>query len=819
MSTVIHPLRALPLDTGWTVRAAGGPSAVGDVEVPATVPGVVHLDLLAAGLIPDPYLDDNESALAWIGLVDWTYRTELAVTAEMLAGADRHELVFDGLDTVATVSLDGAPLAEVANQHRSYRIDVTGLLTVGRHTLTVAFRSPIRYANAQALVLGARPRPYPLPYDAIRKSACSFGWDWGIATYASGIWRAARLESWAGARLAEVRVAARPDGDGGVVTASVSLARTADVPLSLLVAVAGAEQTVEVPAGAADAEVEVTLDAVERWWPAGYGDQPLYDVDVELRADAAVIDTATRRVGFRTLRWDTESDADGTPFQLVVNDVPVFVKGVNWIPDDAFPSRVGPDRYRRRLEQARSAHLNLIRVWGGGIYESEDFYDACDELGLLTWQDFLFACAAYSEDEPLRGEIEAEARENIARLGHRASLALLTGNNENLWGYEDWGWQRMLDGKSWGAYYYHELLPALVAEIAPHVPYAPGSPFSPGGQHPNDERHGTMHLWEQWNRLDWPTYRDQTPRFVAEFGWQGPPTWTTLTSSIHDEPLTPESPGMIVHQKALDGNVKLASGLLGHYRVPEDMETWHWAMQLNQANAVSCALDWFRAHAPHTSGAVVWQLNDCWPVTSWAAVDGEGREKPLLFAIRNAFAPRVVSVQPAGDGLFAALTNDTGEAWSGDIVVRRMGFDGAERERRVLVGEVPARRTLRVDLPPVAPDDVADEVLVVEALGTSAVWWFAEPRDSALPPAQFAAEVVPRGDDGFDVTITATTLVRDLTLLVDKIAPDAVVDGGLVTLLPGASHTFRVRGVVELAAADVLRPGVARSGNELVAAR
>ena len=585
---------------GWTVRAAAGPvpTSFADEVVAASVPGVVHLDLLAAGLIPDPYLDDNEALLAWIGLVDWTYETSFVLTAADLAAAERHELVFDGLDTVATILLNGEPLAEVANQHRSYRLDVTDRLRDGENVLTAAFSSPVRYANGQSLLLGARPRPYPMPYEAIRKSACSFGWDWGIATSTSGIWRPVWLETWGTARLDRVLVHAEPHGDGGRVDAAVRVARARDTDVTVTLDVGGVTESVVVPAGESERRVAVQLPDVDRWWPAGHGAQPLYDVRVTLSVDDEVLDEAVRRVGFRTLRWDVEPDGAGTPFQLVVNDRPIFVKGVNWIPDDAFPSRVDRARYARRLEQAKAANLNLVRVWGGGIYESDDFYDLCDELGLLTWQDFLFACAAYPEDEALRAEVEAEARENVTRLAHHASLAMLTGNNENLWGYEDWGWKERLDGRTWGALYYYELLPAIVHELAPHVPYTPGSPFSPRGEHPNAEAHGSTHLWEHWNSLDWQAYRAVRPRFVAEFGWQGPPAWSTLTRAISDDPLTPESPGMIVHQKATDGNAKLATGLLRHYRVPDDMETWHWAMQLNQANAVSCALEWFRALDP-----------------------------------------------------------------------------------------------------------------------------------------------------------------------------------------------------------------------------
>ena len=799
--------------------------------MPAVVPGVVHLDLMRAGLIPDPYLDDNESALAWIGLVDWTYDTTFALRADELAAASVHELVFDGLDTVASVSLNDTVIAEVANQHRSYRIDVTEVLRDGENHLVVAFRSPVRYADAQSVVLGARPRPYPTPFDAIRKSACSFGWDWGIATSTSGIWRPVRLESWSTARLDGVLVRATPAGAGGVVEAVVTV-RRADAA-ALLRGRRRPRRAEPRPRGRGQRAAAISRR--ERTRPSCASNSTRSSAGGPSAtatpcsttsacgslADGAVLDETTRRVGFRDLRWNTEPDADGTPFQLVVNDQPVFVKGANWIPDDAFPVRVDRARYRTRLQQARAAGLNLIRVWGGGIYEADAFYELCDELGLLTWQDFLFACAAYSEEEPLRAEVSAEARENIARLAHHASLCLLTGNNENLWGYEDWGWKLRLDGRTWGAYYYHELFPSLIDELAPHVPYAPGSPFSPGGEHPNDVRHGTMHVWDLWNQKDWPHYRDLVPRFVAEFGWQGPPAWSTLTRAISDDPLTPESPGMIVHQKAIDGNVKLTDGLVRHYRVPGDMETWHWATQLNQANAISCALDHYRSHAPRTAGAVVWQLNDCWPVTSWAAIDGDGREKPLFHAIRNAFAPRVVTVQPRGDGLAAVIGNDTADGWQGELAFELRGFDGSVRRRAVASVTVAARSSETVPVPAELAEatDAASEVLVAELTGVRGFWFFAEPRDSVLAEPQLDVEVAAE-DDGFAVAVTAvgSMLVRDVTLLIDKVDPAASVDSGLVTLLPGETWTFHVSGVDVLDAEAVRDPRVLRSANQLVAA-
>jgi beta-mannosidase len=814
----VEPVRT-DLHAGWTLRAAGGPAPeqIAAAVVPAVVPGCVHTDLLADGLIPDPYLDDNEALLAWIGRVDWTYTTTFEWRPD---GHERHDLVFDGLDTVARVTLNGRVVLESANQHRSYRIDVRDVLVEGANALEVAFRAPVPYANEQSLALGARPRPYPLPYEAIRKSACNFGWDWGIATYTSGIWRPVRLESWSAARIAEVRVTAAPKPGGGRLDAEVVVERAdASGPaLAVTVEIDGNRAEVVVPVGADRAHVAVDVPGAELWWPVGHGAQPLYDATFTVRTDQGEADAAPRRVGFRSVRWDTEPDADGTPFTLVVNDRPIFVKGVNWIPDDALPVRVDRARYERRLRQAVAANLNLIRVWGGGIYESDDFYELCDELGLLTWQDFLFACAAYPEEEPLRSEVEAEAREQIVRLSSHPSLVLLNGNNENLWGYEDWGWKAALDGKTWGAYYYHDLFPRLIAELAPAVPYSAGSPFSPGGRHPNDERHGSMHLWEQWNRRDWPTYREHTPRFVAEFGWQGPPAWSTLVRSVSDDPLTPESPGMIVHQKAMEGNAKLTAGLVPHFRVPTDMETWHWAMQLNQANAVRFALDHFRSWAPHTMGAVVWQLNDCWPVTSWAAIDGDERLKPLWHAVRAAFAPRVVTIQPRGDRLAAVLDNDTDEAWTGELALRRVRFDGTVLAERAVPIEIAARGrlTVPIDADVAAAVDPAAELLTATAGDARGLWFFAEPRGSALEAAEIEIETraVP---DGTELRVTAANLVRDLALLVDKAHPAAGTEQGLVTLLPGEAATFLVRHAEPIDPAALTDARVVRTANELVA--
>lgn len=822
-STTIRDLR-----DGWTVRATRGPvpSGLELGAVPATVPGSVHTDLLAAGIIPDPYLDSNEHVLAWIGACDWEYRTTFAWSAE---GHDRHELVLEGVDTVATVTVNGVEVGRTANMHRSYRLDVAAALREGDNELVVAFTSPISYANQQALELGIRPQSGNAhPFYAMRKMACSFGWDWGIATATSGLWKPARLESWSTARLAAVRTEALlPDGatEGarGVVRVSADVERVADVPLTLTVAVGDATTTVDVPAGATSATADVELASVELWWPRTHGAQPLSDVDVTLAADGTVVDAAHRRVGFRTITLDMTPDEHGTSFTFVVNGEPVWIRGANWIPDDAFPHRVTRERYAARVGQAVDMNMNLLRIWGGGLYETEDFYDACDVQGLLVWQDFPFACAAYPEEEPLRSEVEAEARENVARLAHRASLALWNGSNENIWGFHDWAWQPRLAGASWGLGYYTELLPAIVAELSPGTGYTPSSPWSGSlDLHPNDVQHGSMHSWEAWNRRPMSAYLEDVPRFMAEYGWQAPPTWATLTRSIHDEPMSPESPGMVTHQKAADGNNKLWYGLLPHFELPQDMDAWHWAMQLNQARALRTGIGHLRSHAPVCMGSVVWQINDCWPVTSWAAVDGDGRPKPLAYELAHQHADRLVTIQPREDGLVVAVHDDSPEPWSGDLVLQRVSYDGDVLASATVPVEVAARGIVVVPVPAdvATAGDAAFELVTATLGDVRGVRFLAEPRDSRLAsePGLTVDATVAEGPDGFvtTVTITPDVVVHDLALLVDKVHPDARVDDMLVTLLPGETATFRVTSPVAVDAAALTDRSVLKHAGQLV---
>lgn len=818
-----------PLHDGWTVAPAhldrAAPAEVAarrDRPLPATVPGCVHTDLLAAGLIPDPYLDDNEERLGWIGRSDWQYETTFEWLPEAGGGGTGQvDLVCAGLDTIARIELNGHELGRTANMHRSYRFPVGTVLRPGSNRISVRFGSAYRYAENLRDELGDRPSAYDQPFAYIRKNACNFGWDWGPTLVTAGIWRELGLHSWHTARLAEVRPQVTVDGGEGRVDLHVEVARqegTEAIPVTLTATVGEVQGHVTLAPGQRRATITLVVQEPARWWPRGYGGQPRYDLELRLHTgDGVELDRWSRKIGFRSIRLDTQPDADGTPYTLVVNGVPVFARGMNWIPDDVFVSRVDRARYAQRLAQACAANVNTLRIWGGGIYESADFYDLCDEFGLLVTQDFLFACAAYPEEQPIAGEVVAEARENVLRLASHPSLVAWTGNNENIWGWHDWGWQDRLRGRSWGAGYYFDVLPKIVAELDPTRPYWPGSPYSGSPEtHPNEPAHGSMHIWDVWNAEDYTRYRAYEPRFVAEFGWQAPPAYATLRRALSDQPLAPDSPGMRHHQKAVDGNGKLHRGLERHFRVPEDFDDWHWLMQLNQARAMSFGVEHLRSLQPRCMGAIVWQLNDCWPVTSWAAIDGDARRKPLWYALRDAFADRLLTIQPRDGGLALVAVNDSAQPWSAPATVTRYRLDGRALDSTGAELSLAARDTTTIPLPEgvATPGEAGAELVLAEADGVRAWWFFARDKDITYPQARYEVSVRPVAH-GTRVTVTAATLLRDLALFPDRLDPAAEVDQALVTLLPGESTTFTVTGAGKLDAAALAAPPVLRCVNDI----
>jgi beta-mannosidase len=827
----------------WFVQCVGDraqvPANIRDALVPAKVPGCVHTDLLRAGLIDDPYFGLNEPKLLWIGETDWQYRTTFDAHAKLF-DHERIDLVCDGLDTVAKIELNGSLIAQTENMHRGYRFDVRKHLKKGRNELAITFASPVNYAKAMCDRLSFLPSiNYGTPFNFIRKMACNFGWDWGPVVPTCGIWRRVALEAWSGGRISHVREQITLNRGSAIVDLAIQLDLTNTEEFSIYTELGFGPNLIvdgyaKFSKDRSTATLQLELDKLQLWWPKSHGAQPLYWLSTSLAEKISPtkhvnrLDERSHHIGLRTVELDTSPDDIGRKFVLKVNGKPIFCKGFNWIPDDCFLDRAcEPARVRKRIQQALDANANMLRVWGGGIYETDEFYNICDEMGVLAWQDFLFACAAYPEAEPIKSEVEAEARYNVARLAHHPSLVLWNGCNENLWGFHEWStddvsgkkvpWKEQLAGKKWGPGYYLDLLPKIVAELDPSRPYWAASPWSGDpdvehGLHPNLATHGNKHIWEVWHGPgDYENYRWFSPRFCSEFGYQGPANFATMAKYFPPEDLRRGSPSMQMHQKSPGGNERNDRLLQKNFELPENFDDWIYLLQLNQARALQTGVEWFRSRQPICMGTLYWQLNDCYPVTSWSAIDCDGRLKPLWYATRKFYAPRLLTIQPETDALLLYANNDTDEPWRGKIIVRRMNFSGKELAHIETTIDANPRENVRaVALPDsiVTADDKSGELIVAEIDGVRAFHFFMPDKELNYPLPDYRVSL-----ESSHVTITTNTLLRDLVINIDRLDSDAVIDDNVITLLPGESHRFAIQSAKKFAQQDFQGPPIIQCAN------
>ena len=626
------------------------------LRVNATVPGSVYHDLLTAGQIPDPFYRDNENEALKIMDNDFVYSRSFTVPASLLEN-DAVVLHCDGLDTLATVTVNGTVVGTAKNMHRTYEFDVKGVLRAGENTISVKFDSPTRYikeAYAQSRADGSSDAMVGFPL--IRKAHCMFGWDWGPRLPDAGIWRDIRILGIRTARIRDVYVVQRHES--GKVALEVSTHVT-EITGSAPVAV-----KVTAPDGTVfTAQGEHALIEIENprlWWPNGLGEQPLYRVEVTL-GDG--LDSWCKRIGLRTLTVTRKKDAWGESFSHCVNGVDVFAMGADYIPEDNLLPRVNPERTRRLLEDAKAANMNCIRVWGGGYYPEDYFYDTCDELGLLVWQDFMFACAVYNLTEDFEENIRAEFVDNIRRLRHHASLALWCGNNEMEQFVAAGEWVSSLAQKADYIKMYEYIIPKILKEEDPQTFYWPASPSSGGSfDEPQDPNRGDVHYWDVWHGLKpFTDYRNYLFRYVSEFGFQSFPCMETIESFTAPEDRNVFSYVMEKHQRNASANGRIVSYLSQMYLYPGELTNLVYASQLLQAQAMQYGVEHWRRNRNdgHCMGAVVWQLNDCWPVASWASIDYYGRWKALHYYEKRFFAPVLISCHE--EGILSQDTNVNAE--------------------------------------------------------------------------------------------------------------------------------------------------------------
>ena len=631
------------LSGAWQLRQTGT-----DEWLPAQVPGGVHTDLMAAGRIADPFLGDEELRVQWVAERDWEYRRTFTVDASV--SADRRvELAFYGLDTLADVRLNGTLVGSANNMFRAWRWDVTGLLRAGDNEISVLFHSAVRQ-GAELDAVRALDRPKETlpggPY--LRKAPCHFGWDWGPKLPNIGMWQDVRLEGWSLGRLGDVRLSQKVGSGGATIGAEIAVERSpgAAAELTAIVRVHHPDGRVEavqgtVPPGSVVASLGVKVTDPQIWWPNGLGAQPLYRVDVELTRGDRKLDARTYQIGLRTLELRREADRWGESFTFVVNGVPVFAKGSNWIPADSFPARVTAGQLDALLGAAAAANHNMIRVWGGGYYETETFYDLCDRYGILVWQDFMFACSVYPLTDPeFLANLEVEAREQVRRLRHRACLALWCGNNEMERGWTNWGWDRPENADLKAAYlrFFSATLADWVAADDGVTPYWPSSPSSGRPlESPIGGNSGDEHEWIVWHALaPFSAYGHETYRFISEFGFESLPAMATVAAFAPDPAdWNLGSPMLDHHQRCPSGNARILYYMAQQFRLPQDFPSFVYLSQVLHAEAMRVGVEHWRRLRDRCSGALYWQLNDCWPVSSWASIDYYGRWKALQYVTRR----------------------------------------------------------------------------------------------------------------------------------------------------------------------------------------
>lgn len=638
------------LHQSWTVQTERW-----DTPVKATVPGDLYSDLLAAGKMEDPYYRDNELAALPLSDADYDYETTFAVDTDAFA-KEFQTLRFEGVDTLADIFLNGEKLASVNNMHRTYEFDVKALLRPAGNTLRVHFFSPTKYIKAryEAKILdGTSDAMRGFPY--LRKAHYMFGWDWGPRLPGCGLFRPVTLISYDVARLDSVLVTQKHENGAVTLHVRPALSGTEETPEE-----AGLTARTEVlsPDGDVVASGEDTLVIQDPmlWYPAGYGGQPLYTVRVTLLRGDEVLDVWERKLGLRTMTMTREKDEWGESFCHTVNGVKIFAMGGDYIPEDNLIARTNQERTKRLLRDARAANFNCIRVWGGGYYPEDWFYDLCDELGLIVWQDFMFACAVYELTEEFEENIRAELIDNIKRLRHHASLGLWCGNNEMETFVQQGTWVNSPREVSDYVKMYEYLFPKLVKQYDPQTFYWKASPSSGGDfDEPNDENRGDVHYWEVWHGdKPFTEYRKFYFRYLSEFGFQSFPAVKTIGTFTEASDRNVYSYVMEKHQRNAAANGKIASYMGQTYLYPTDFATFVYASQLLQATAIKYGVEHLRRHRGRCMGAVIWQLNDCWPVASWSSIDYCGRWKALHYYARRFFAPVLLSCEEE-----SILTQDT----------------------------------------------------------------------------------------------------------------------------------------------------------------
>ncbi len=808
MLCLVVPLKAAQpstqiLDAVWEFRAL---NAAEHPEVSswhsAQVPGVVHTDLLRANLIADPFYGDNEARLQWIGLTDWEYRTTFQVDSSTLSH-EHVDLVFEGLDTFAEVFLNQQSILRADNMFRSWRVAAKPFLKAGPNTLRIVFQSPIT-----SMIPKVRALPYQLPSISTvnagneenvatapytRKAAYQYGWDWGPRFVTIGIWKPVQLETWDALRISNFHLhQLKATKDLASLAAELEIESSQPLTVTLTFRQDDASgklstiatQTVQLETGSNSASTPMRIISPKLWYPAGYGPQNQYKFSATVRVGKDILATSELKTGLRSVELRRVPDAWGKSFTFVINGIPIFAKGANVIPFDSFPSRVTAEQHRQVLQAARDGNMNMVREWGGGIYESDDFYEICDELGLMVWQEFAFGGDMVPGDLAFQENVRQEATQQVKRLRDHPSIVLWCGNNEVEGGWDAWADRiafrvsisPLQSERVWQDYVvlFHDIIKSVVAQYAEPVPYWPSSPSANFEPSDKSQDNGDMHYWGVWHALEpIENYNMQKPRFMSEFGFQSFPDMSTISTFSQPSDLAIDSVVMKSHQKNHGGNERILTYMLRDYPEPANFASFVYLSQVLQAEAIKVGAEHLRRNRPRVMGALYWQLNDCWPVASWSSIDYYGHWKALQYYARRFYNDLLISPFLHDGTVDVYVVSDKLQPLSGRIRLRVLNFDGKtllEKVQDVQIAPQSSAVYLSASsqdlLGTASPDQtfLALDLSINGATVSHNLLFFDTMRNLDLPSKPAIESHINKTGEGYSITLRSPVLARNVFL-------------------------------------------------------
>lgn len=820
------------ISENWTFK-----NNLDSVWLEASVPGDVHTDLLKNGLIEDPFYRLNEHDLQWIDKTDWEYKTEFNLSKKNI-NSHSLSLDFQGIDTYSSIYLNDSLIVTTDNMFIGKTVDIKKFAKLGKNKLYVKLYSPINKGvklhdslgydissfNANDLAEIGKVEGNKRVSVFTRKAPYHYGWDWGPRLVTSGIWQPINIKTWNYFNIEDLYIRQKSLNESANLVAEIELESYLEIDEMISEIYVDNQKVstdlIYINKGTNKIEIPFKIKDYELWWPNGMGNQNMYEIKVKLQSNNNFV-TTSKRIGLREINLVTSEDSIGNNFYFEVNKKPVFMKGVNYIPQDVFLNRVSDDKYEELLNSAVDANMNMIRVWGGGIYENEIFYNLCDEKGLLVWQDFMFACAMYPGDEEFLKSVEQEAEFNVKRLRGHPSIALWCGNNEVRSAWKNWGWEKdVIENQSpeianeiSKAYddVFHKILPKVVNNLDNSTAYWPSSPGSTLSGGTESYTSGDAHYWGVWwGKENFESYNQKVPRFMSEFGFQSFPEFSSVDKYTNESDYSIYSEVMKSHQRSSIGNSTVEDYMLRYYNKPNSFKGYLYVSQILQAYGVSMGMEAHRRNKGYSMGSLYWQLNDCWPVASWSSIDYFGKWKALHYSTKKAFQPVLISFFKSDSEIELHIISDLLESKDVDLNLKVLSFSGEvlyEINKKYLLQQNSTMKAESLSIEWLNKNFDPNSSLLVASLFSNEIeisnnnYYLSEFKDIKLTKPLIEYKIVELINT-FEVSLTSKNLVKNVFVDIDS---NQNFSDNYFDIIPGEVYKISIKKDQSLTLDDIKR--------------